>query len=74
MIQTTGKPHAIVQSAPMQPYMAEIVEVVHEAPNVSTYWLQFLDKHLREGFTSRQVSSICCSCQPGEAASRSARI
>jgi NAD(P)H-flavin reductase len=50
MIQTTGKPHAILQSAPMQPLMAEIVEIVHEAPNVSTYWLQFLDKHLREGF------------------------
>jgi NAD(P)H-flavin reductase len=50
MIQTTGKPHAILPSAPMQPFMAEIVEIVHEAPNVSTYWLQFVDKHLQEGF------------------------
>jgi NAD(P)H-flavin reductase len=34
----------------MQPYWAEITEIVHEAPGVSTYWLQFLDPQLREGF------------------------
>jgi NAD(P)H-flavin reductase len=34
----------------MQPYWAEITDIVHEAPGVSTYWLQFLDPGLREGF------------------------
>src|SRR5512136_2971630 len=50
MINTVGKPHAISPTAPMQPYWAEISEVVHEAPAVSTYWLKFLDPALREGF------------------------
>src|SRR4030042_1574419 len=50
MIQTTGKPHAIIPSAPMQPFMAEIAEIVREAPNVSTYWLKFQDKTLQDGF------------------------
>jgi NAD(P)H-flavin reductase len=50
MIKTIGKPHAISPSTPMQPYWAEIVEIVHEAPNVTTYWLQFLDPALREGY------------------------
>ncbi|OGO27446.1 MAG: hypothetical protein A2136_02890 [Chloroflexi bacterium RBG_16_54_11] len=34
----------------MQPFMAEITEIVHEAPNVSTYWLRFFDKGLQDGF------------------------
>ena len=50
MIQTTGKPHAILPSAPMQPFVAEIAEIVREAPNVSTYWLKFQDKTLQDGF------------------------
>src|SRR4030067_2655688 len=50
MIQTLGQPHAISPSAPMQPYWVEIVEIVREAPGVSTFWLQFLDDHLRKGF------------------------
>ena len=50
MIPTTGLPHAISPTQPMQPYWAEITEIVHEAPGVSTYWLQFLDPSLREGF------------------------
>lgn len=50
MILTTEKPHAISPSAPMQPYWAEITEVVREAPAVSTYWLKFLDPNLQEGF------------------------
>ena len=50
MIKTTGKPHAIIPSSPMQPFMAEIAEIVHEAPNVSTFWLKFLDKTLQDGF------------------------
>lgn len=50
MIQTIEKPHAVLPTAPMQPYFAEITEVVNEAPNVSTYWLKFVDKHLQEGF------------------------
>jgi NAD(P)H-flavin reductase len=50
MIKTLGLPHAISPSAPMLPYMAEIVEIVREAPGVSTYWLQFLDPDLKEGF------------------------
>jgi NAD(P)H-flavin reductase len=50
MIPTLGKPHAISTTEPMLPFWAEIVEVVREAPNVSTYWLKFLDPGLREGF------------------------
>src|SRR4030065_2843013 len=50
MTQTHEPPHAISPSAPMQPYWAESVEIVHEAPGVSTFWLQFQDKSLREGF------------------------
>ncbi len=50
MIQTTGKPHAISPTAPMQPYWAEIIDIVREAPGVSTYWLKFLDPALRDGF------------------------
>jgi NAD(P)H-flavin reductase len=50
MIQTTGKLHAISPTAPMQPYWAEIIDIVREAPGVSTYWLQFLDPVLRDGF------------------------
>jgi NAD(P)H-flavin reductase len=50
MINTIGKPHAISPTTPMQPFWAEIVEIVHEAPNVTTYWLQFLDPALREGY------------------------
>ncbi len=50
MILTTEHPHATNPSTPMQPYWAEITEIVHEAPGVSTYWLQFLDPGLREGF------------------------
>jgi NAD(P)H-flavin reductase len=50
MIQTIGKPHAISPTAPMQPYWAEIIDIVREAPGVSTYWLQFLDPALRDGF------------------------
>ena len=50
MIQTIGKPHAISPAAPMQPYWAEITDIVHEAPGVSTYWLKFLDPELQEGF------------------------
>ncbi len=50
MISTLGKPHAINPSAPMQPYWAEISEIVREAPNVSTYWLKFLDPTLQDGF------------------------
>jgi len=46
MIQTLGKPHAFSPSEPMQPYWAKIVEIVHEAPSVSTFWLEFLDTHL----------------------------
>ncbi len=50
MISTLGKPHAINPSSPMQPYWAEIHEIVREAPNVSTFWLKFLDPGLQEGF------------------------
>lgn len=53
MIQTAERPHAIIPSSPMQPFMAEIAEIVHEAPNVSTYWLKFQDKALQEGFHFR---------------------
>src|SRR5665647_2267345 len=50
MIQTIGKPHAISPSAPMQPYWAEIIDIVHEAPGVLTHWLKFLDPDLQGGF------------------------
>ena len=50
MLQTLGHPHAISPSEPMQAYWAEIVEIMREAPNVSTYWLKFLDPGLLEGF------------------------
>jgi NAD(P)H-flavin reductase len=50
MISATGKPQAISPSAPMQPYWAEIKEIVEEAPGVSTYWLKFLDPTLADGF------------------------
>jgi NAD(P)H-flavin reductase len=50
MIPTIGKPHAISPTAPMQPYWAEITEIVHEAPGVLTHWLKFLDPALQEGF------------------------
>jgi len=50
MITTFGKPHAISPTAPMQPFWAEISEIVREAPAVSTYWLKFLDPTLHEGF------------------------
>ncbi len=50
MITTLGKPHAISPTQPMTPFWAEIVEIVREAPNVSTYWLQFLDPALRDGY------------------------
>jgi NAD(P)H-flavin reductase len=51
MISTLGKPLAIDPSQPMQPYMAEIIEIVREAPNVSTYWLKFLDPALHDRFS-----------------------
>lgn len=50
MIPTIGKPRAISPTQPMLPFWAEIVEIVREAPGVATYWLQFLDPDLREGF------------------------
>ena len=50
MIPTLGLPHAVSPSAPMQPYWAEIVEIVREAPAVNTFWMQFLDPDLREGY------------------------
>ena len=50
MISTLGRPHAINSSDPMQPYWAEISEIVREAPNVSTYWLKFLDPYLQDGY------------------------
>jgi NAD(P)H-flavin reductase len=50
MILTTGKPHAISPTEPMQPFWAEITEITREAPGVSTYWLKFLDPNLQEGF------------------------
>lgn len=50
MITTIGKPHAISPSSPMLPFWAEIMDITPEAPGVSTYWLQFLDPALREGF------------------------
>jgi len=50
MIPTIGKPHAISPTQPMLPFWAEIVEIVREAPGVATYWLQFIDPALREGF------------------------
>lgn len=50
MISTLGKPHATNPSEPMQPFLAEISEIVREAPNVSTYWLKFLDPALQEGY------------------------
>jgi NAD(P)H-flavin reductase len=50
MIPTIGQSHAILPSEPMLPFWAEIVEIVREAPAVSTYWLQFIDPGLREGF------------------------
>jgi NAD(P)H-flavin reductase len=53
MISTIGKTHAISPSEPMMPYWAEIQEIVQEAPGVSTYWLQFLDPELRQGFHFR---------------------
>jgi NAD(P)H-flavin reductase len=34
----------------MQPYWAEISDIVREAPEVSTFWLKFLDPALQEGF------------------------
>jgi NAD(P)H-flavin reductase len=50
MITTLDKPHAFDPAQPMQPYLAQISEIVREAPNVSTYWLKFLDPALREGY------------------------
>src|SRR5512135_2729792 len=50
MITTIGKPHAISPTDPMQPFWAEIVEIIQEAPNVFTYWLKFLDPALQDGF------------------------
>lgn len=50
MNPTLGMPHAISPTAPMQPYWTEIVEIVREAPGVSTYWLQFLDPDLQDGY------------------------
>jgi NAD(P)H-flavin reductase len=50
MISAAKKPNAISPTEPMLPFWAEIVEIVHEAPAVSTYWLQFLDPSLRDGF------------------------
>lgn len=50
MITTIGKPHAISPSQPMLPFWAQIVEIVQEAPGVTTFWLEFLDPALREGF------------------------
>lgn len=50
MITTIGRPHGISPAEPMLPFWAEIVEITPEAPGVSTYWLQFLDPALREGF------------------------
>lgn len=50
MISTIGKPHAVSPADPMLPFWAEIVEIVHEAPGVSTYWLQFQEAELREGY------------------------
>ncbi len=50
MIPTIVKPHALAPSQPMLPFWAEIVEIVREAPNVSTFWLQFLDSALQDGF------------------------
>jgi NAD(P)H-flavin reductase len=50
MIPTIGKPHAISPSEPMLPFWAKIHEIVHEAPGVSTYWLEFLDPDLHQGF------------------------
>ena len=50
MIPTLAKPHAISPNAPMLPFWAEITEIVREAPNVSTFWLQFQDPALRDGY------------------------
>jgi NAD(P)H-flavin reductase len=50
MINTLNTPVAISPNEPMLPYWAEIVDIVREAPTVSTYWVQFLDPALREGF------------------------
>lgn len=45
-----ARPHAVLHSAPMRPYWANIVEIVPEAPGVSTYWLEFTDPALKEGY------------------------
>ena len=45
-----AKPHAVSPGTPMQPYWAQIVEITPHAPAVNTYWLQFLDQHLRQGY------------------------
>jgi NAD(P)H-flavin reductase len=50
MSSTIGKTHAIMPSAPMRPYWAEIVEIAPEAPGVSTYWLEFTDPALKKDF------------------------
>jgi NAD(P)H-flavin reductase len=50
MNPTQGMPNAISPAQPMLPSWAKIVEIVHEAPAVSTYWLQFIDPALRENF------------------------
>jgi len=41
---------AVTPSNPMIPYWAEIKEIQPEAPGVATYWLQFLDPAVRQGY------------------------
>ncbi len=50
MIATAGIPHAVNPSSPMQPYWAEIVEIVHEAPSVHTCFLKFRDPILQDRY------------------------
>jgi len=42
-----------VNSHPMTPYLAEIVDIKTEAPRISTYWLKFKDEVLNESFASK---------------------
>jgi NAD(P)H-flavin reductase len=42
---------ALAPTKPMEPYWAEIVEIVPEAPGIATYWLRFLDPAVRQGYT-----------------------
>ncbi len=45
------KPSAVHEAQPMAPHWADVVEIVHEAEGISTYWLKFQDKNLAETYS-----------------------